>query len=126
MLTEHFNQRFSHEYGRPVKKFAEDAIEALQGYDWFGNVRELKNTIERIVIMSAKATITSGDLPEMDSADGTPAASFRFPTFKDATDAYQREFIQHKLVEFDGNVAVRITCSVGDSKCRLQNSVTQT
>ena len=105
LLTEHFNQRFSREYRKPPKQFTVDAIEALQGYDWFGNVRELKNTIERIVIMSAKQTITADDLPEMDASDGVPASSFRFPTFKDATDAYQREFIQHKLAEFDGNVA---------------------
>ncbi len=105
LLTEHFNQRFSHEYGKPTKQFTADAIEALQGYEWFGNVRELKNTIERIVIMSAKKTIAAADLPEMESSFEPSAISFRFPTFKDATDAYQREFIQHKLAEFDGNVA---------------------
>ncbi len=105
LLAEHFNQRFSREYGRLPKHFAEDAIDALQGYDWFGNVRELKNTIERIVIMNAKEKVTADDLPEMDINDATPASSFRFPTFKDATDAYQREFIQHKLAEFDNNVA---------------------
>ncbi len=104
-LVEHFNQRFSREYGKQQKRFEPDAIEALQGYDWFGNVRELKNTIERIVIMNSKETINADDLPEMDITDATPASSFRFPTFKDATDAYQREFIQHKLAEFDGNVA---------------------
>ncbi len=105
LLAEHFNQRFSHEYGKPPKQFADDAIEALQSYEWFGNVRELKNTIERIVIMNAKQKVTADDLPEMDINDATPASSFRFPTFKDATDAYQREFIQHKLAEFEGNVA---------------------
>ncbi|MFN0277266.1 MAG: sigma-54-dependent transcriptional regulator [Pyrinomonadaceae bacterium] len=105
LLIEHFNQRFSYDYGKQPKKFAEDAIEALQSYEWFGNVRELKNTIERIVIMNTKETITANDLPEMETADSTPASSFRFQTFKDATDAYQREFIQHKLAEFEGNVA---------------------
>ncbi len=105
MLTEHFNQRFSRDYRKAPKHFTADAIEALQGYDWFGNVRELKNTIERIVIMSAKAKITSDDLPEVESSYDLPAISFRFPSFKEATDAYQREFIQHKLAEFDGNVA---------------------
>ncbi|MBK8467455.1 MAG: sigma-54-dependent Fis family transcriptional regulator [Chloracidobacterium sp.] len=104
-LTDHFNQRFSSDYGKPAKEFTEDAIDALQNNDWFGNVRELKNTIERIVIMNAKQTITADDLPKMEAADGIPASSFRFPTFKDATDAYQREFIQHKLAEFEGNVA---------------------
>ena len=55
--------------------------------------------------MTAKETIAAIDLPELESAGEPSVASFRFPTFKDATDAYQREFIQHKLAEFDGNVA---------------------
>ncbi|MEP6945245.1 MAG: sigma-54 dependent transcriptional regulator [Acidobacteriota bacterium] len=104
-LTEHFNQRFSNEYGKQPKEFAADAIDALQGYDWFGNVRELKNTIERIVIMTPKVKIGADDLPEMESSYEPSAVSFRFPTFKEATDAYQREFIMHKLAEFDGNVS---------------------
>ncbi len=104
-LVEHFNQRFSNDYGKPVKEFTQDAMDVLRNNEWLGNVRELKNTIERIVIMNAKQTINAEDLPKMDVPDALPASSFRFPTFKDATDAYQREFIQHKLAEFDGNVA---------------------
>ncbi len=105
VLVEHFNHRFSAEYGKAAKEFTDDAIERLQANDWFGNVRELKNTIERIIIMSGKTKVAADDLPELDTTNETPAISFRFPTFKDATDAYQREFIQHKLAEFDGNVA---------------------
>ncbi|MEQ1604580.1 MAG: sigma-54 dependent transcriptional regulator [Pyrinomonadaceae bacterium] len=105
VLVEHFNQKFSGEYGKDPKQFAADAIEALQDYEWIGNVRELKNTIERIVIMSAKETIAAADLPEMESSYEPAAVSFRFPSFKEATDAYQREFILHKLAEFEGNVA---------------------
>jgi two-component system nitrogen regulation response regulator NtrX len=105
MLVEHFNQRFSHEYGRQPKQFSADAIGALQGYEWVGNVRELKNTIERIVIMTAKEKIAADDLPDMDSTFEPSSVSFRFPTFKEATDAYQREFILHKLAEHDGSVA---------------------
>lgn len=105
VLVEHFNQRFSADYGKEKKHFEDEAIASLQDYTWPGNVRELKNTIERIVIMSSKKKIAADDLPELESTNGTPASSFRFPTFKDATDAYQREFIQHKLAEVDGNVA---------------------
>ncbi len=104
LLIEHFNKRFSADYGKKEKEFSDDAIKQLGDYDWPGNVRELKNTIERIVIMSSKKKIDAGDLPAAETSD-LPAISFRFPTFKDATDAYQREFILHKLAEFDGNVA---------------------
>ena len=104
VLLEHFNQRFSREYGKKPKVFADDAIGVLQKHQWFGNVRELKNTIERVVIMSSKTKIAAADLPELGGTDEKPASSFRFPSFKAATDAYHREFILHKLAEFDGNV----------------------
>lgn len=104
LLVEHFNRRFSSDYSKQPKEFNGRAMEQLSDYDWPGNVRELKNTIERIVIMSSKRKIDAADLPAVETSD-LPAISFRFPTFKDATDAYQREFILHKLAEFDGNVA---------------------
>lgn len=105
VLVEHFNQRFSSDYGKKPKTFSDDVIETLQKHQWFGNVRELKNTIERVVIMSSKTKVTAADLPELGTSDDKPASSFRFPSFKAATDAYHREFILHKLAEFDGNIS---------------------
>ncbi len=103
-LVEHFNKKFSAEYGKKPKLFSVAAIDALQNYNWLGNVRELRNTIERVIIMVGKVRIAADDLPEFNAQEELPSSSFRFPTFKDATDAYQREFIQHKLNEADGNV----------------------
>lgn len=104
-LVEHFNRKFSLSYGKKPKEFSAEAIESLQNYAWLGNVRELKNTIERVVIMVEKQKILGEDLPKFNVAEDAPASSFRFPSFKDATDAYQREFILHKLAEYDGNVS---------------------
>ena len=106
LLTDYFNHLFSGKYGKTEKVFDESAIEKLQNHIWLGNVRELKNTIERIVIMSAKTAISAADLPELGaaSANEQPSFSYRFPSFKEATDAYQREFILHKLEESDGNI----------------------
>ena len=103
-LVDHFNARFSADNGKKPKVISPEAIEKLQAHSWPGNVRELKNTIERIIIMNSKQKIGIDDLPELGFNGEKPASSFRFPSFKDATDAYQREFIQHKLAEFDGNV----------------------
>ncbi|HEX8249547.1 MAG TPA: sigma-54 dependent transcriptional regulator [Pyrinomonadaceae bacterium] len=103
-LVEHFNRKFSASYGKRPKIFSENAIEALQNYAWLGNVRELKNTVERIVIMNSKKQISIADLPMM-SDEKPPASSYRFPSFREATDAYQREFIQRKLAEADGNIS---------------------
>ncbi|HEX8638354.1 MAG TPA: sigma-54 dependent transcriptional regulator [Pyrinomonadaceae bacterium] len=105
VLVEHFNRKFSANYGKKPKVFSENAIAALRNYGWFGNVRELRNTIERIVIMNAKQRIGADDLPKFNVSDEPPASSFRFPSFKEANDAYQREFILHKLSEYEGNVS---------------------
>ena len=105
LLIEHFNRKFSSDNGKKQKIFSPEAIEALQNYHWLGNVRELRNTIERVVIMHGKQKVAAEDLPKLDSKTNTPASSFRFPSFKEANDAYQREFILHKLVESDGNVS---------------------
>lgn len=105
LLAEHFNQKFSTDYGKKPKVLTQDAMETLMKYTWPGNIRELRNTIERIVIMSPKQKIGVKDLPEFGATGEAPASSFRFPSFKAATDAYQREFILHKLAEHDGNVS---------------------
>jgi two-component system nitrogen regulation response regulator NtrX len=104
LLTEHFNHKFSQAYGKKPKQFAPEVIEELQNYSWPGNVRELKNTIERVVIMHPGVKISANDLPAQGKEE-PPAVSFRFPSFKEATDAYHREFIQKKLAEAEGNVS---------------------
>lgn len=104
LLVDHFNRRFSLAYGKVPKEFGDEALEDLQNYSWPGNVRELKNTIERVVIMIPGRKVNAGDLPPHGKEE-PPAASFRFPSFKEATDAYHREFIQKKLMEADGNVS---------------------
>ncbi|HKP48329.1 MAG TPA: sigma-54 dependent transcriptional regulator [Pyrinomonadaceae bacterium] len=104
LLVDFFNQNFSRAYGKIPKQFAAEAIEELQNYSWPGNVRELRNTIERVVIMNPGVKVVAADLPPH-GKDEPPATSFRFPSFKEATDAYHREFIQRKLDEAEGNVS---------------------
>src|SRR5918911_932941 len=104
LLVDYFNQHFSAAYGKRPKRFEADASDALQNYSWPGNVRELRNTVERVVIMHAKEKVAAADLPPL-GGEEPPAASFRFPSFKEATEAYHREFIQRKLAEADGNVS---------------------
>jgi two-component system nitrogen regulation response regulator NtrX len=105
ILVNHFNERFSREYGRAPKEFSDDAMDALRFHDWPGNVRELKNIVERIVIMNTGRSVTAASLPVFERVSGSDSKNFRFPNFKEATDAYQREFIIRKLAESEGNVA---------------------
>src|SRR5947208_7385394 len=104
LLIEHFNERFAKAYAKKPKRFDPKAIDAMQSHSWPGNVRELRNTVERIVIMHAKDRVGVKDLPAFGEAE-PPASSYRFPSFKEASDAYHREFIQRKIDEAGGNVS---------------------
>jgi two-component system nitrogen regulation response regulator NtrX len=104
LLVDYFNLHFSQSYGKRPKQFLPEAIEEMQSYLWPGNVRELRNTIERVVIMHPGVKVTAADLPPHGKEE-PPAGSFIFPSFKEATEAYHREFIQRKLEEAEGNVS---------------------
>jgi len=52
LLVDFFNKQICAEYGKPPKKFTGDAIKKLQAYSWSGNIRELRNVVERLIILS--------------------------------------------------------------------------
>ncbi|MEO9894607.1 sigma-54 dependent transcriptional regulator [Aurantibacter sp.] len=51
MLIEHFAKKIASEQGNSPKKFSDKAIKMLKGYDWTGNIRELRNVVERLIIL---------------------------------------------------------------------------
>jgi two-component system nitrogen regulation response regulator NtrX len=61
LLIEHFMKEISDEYKQVAKQVDADAIKALQNYNWTGNIRELRNVVERLIILSDK-TITKKDV----------------------------------------------------------------
>ncbi len=54
LLIEHFSEKIATEYGTAIKYFQSDAIALLQEYDWTGNIRELRNVVERLIILGGK------------------------------------------------------------------------
>lgn len=61
LLIEYFSIKIAEEHGNSVKKFDSKAIELLQHYNWSGNIRELRNVVERLIILSG-ATVTENDV----------------------------------------------------------------
>ncbi|MES2240511.1 MAG: sigma-54 dependent transcriptional regulator [Bacteroidota bacterium] len=51
LLVSHFADKIASEQGNAVKKFSDDAVKLLQEYDWTGNIRELRNVVERLIIL---------------------------------------------------------------------------
>jgi two-component system, NtrC family, response regulator AlgB len=62
-FVEHYAQHFARQCGRNISGFTEDALSALRHYSWPGNLREMRNTIERAVILARGEKITADDLP---------------------------------------------------------------
>jgi two-component system nitrogen regulation response regulator NtrX len=54
LLVDHFIQQICGEYGRPAKKISAQALEALQSLNWTGNIRELRNVVERLIILGGE------------------------------------------------------------------------
>ncbi len=75
LLARHFLDRFIDRYGLPAKEFTPLAIEALKGHSWPGNIRELKNAIERAAILQDGELIDPAIFSFRDSSPGSDAAS---------------------------------------------------
>lgn len=101
-LVEHFFDAFAAEYRQQPKKITSEAVKALQKYAWPGNIRELKNVLERLVIMTTTKTITHNEIfmPETSGSD-----YFSFNKLKDAREAFEKDFIREKLEANSWNIS---------------------
>jgi len=101
-LVDNFLDIFAAEYGQQKKEITEDAVKMLQKQPWPGNIRELKNVLERLVIMTPSKTVTAADMfmPESPGSD-----YFSFSTLRDARDAFEKDFIIKKLDENAWNIS---------------------
>ncbi|MHB1298582.1 MAG: sigma-54-dependent transcriptional regulator [Gemmatimonadaceae bacterium] len=110
MLVQHFISRISTEGGVGAKAVEPAALERLQSLDWPGNIRELRNTVERLLILAAGPRITLGDVERLvgiraGDATGGFGALEQFTTFEEFKLAAERAFLAAKLRQFDWNVA---------------------
>ena len=62
MLVEHFLKDISKDSGADIKTMDKEAVNKLKEFKWSGNVRELRNVIERLIILSDKNKITKNDV----------------------------------------------------------------
>ncbi|WP_457600184.1 sigma-54-dependent transcriptional regulator [Hydrogenivirga sp.] len=102
LLAEYFLNKFSTEYKKECKFLSDEAKEVLLNHRWKGNVRELRNLIERIVILCDRDVIK----PEHIGAGFSKSSKdyshlFRIESFKDAKREFEKTFIEEKLREFN-------------------------
>jgi len=106
-LAQHFASLFAEEHNYHPKKFTPSALKALQDAPWRGNVRELRNMIERLVIMVPADSIDITDLPAEFFRTPTDiiATAMRLTTLQEFKDEAEKAFIVAKLREFGWNVS---------------------
>ncbi len=125
VLTDHFLNEICSDYGTPVKKIEKDALEALQARNWTGNIRELRNVVERLIIMSDK-TITKQDVIDYSGPSGkaeNKGIDFeKFANLQQLNDYVERSFIEHKLNRNEWNTS-KTADDIGVSKKALEEKL---
>ena len=107
LLIDYFSKIYAEENNFKVKKFSEDAIEAMVKYPWKGNVRELKNVVERLIIMTEADIIERQDLPERIRGEigiYLPETT-GIRTLKEFRELAEKDFILAKLEENSWNIS---------------------
>ena len=101
VLIKHYLDVFAKEAGKNLKDIDYEAMQALLAYDWPGNIRELRNTMERAVVLADGDLITIHDLPDKFrtlDVEGVSTSSLR-----QALDNFEREYIKRSLTENKGS-----------------------
>ena len=106
LLANHFLTEFTTAYGRKPKELSEEAVRALIGYHWPGNIRELRNLMERIVILHGQRRVEARHLP-LDTTRKTQQAKTvdGLGSLHEVRDSAERDYILRKLDETNGNVS---------------------
>ncbi|MGH9457261.1 MAG: sigma-54-dependent transcriptional regulator [Thermoanaerobaculia bacterium] len=107
ILADHFAALFSEEHNYKRKSFTQAATKAMTEAPWRGNVRELRNVVERVVVMCPADRIDVGDLPPdlFRGSEEIVAGAMKASTLQDFKDQAERAFILAKLREHGWNVS---------------------
>jgi len=102
---------FTSATGRPPRDIDDESLTALQAHDWPGNVRQLKNTVERMLILSGdEEKITVDMLPVEIMADSeiirpSPTTEIMTLPLREARETFEREYLNVQIQRFQGNIS---------------------
>ncbi|UOF01180.1 sigma-54-dependent transcriptional regulator [Bdellovibrio reynosensis] len=108
VLVSFFSDNVSRESGYPKKAFSEQAIEKLLAYQWTGNVRELKNFIERVYILTPGEFVDVHDVRFaglIDKEDEKAVEMQDLSTFREARAQFEKDYLLRKISENSGNIS---------------------
>ena len=111
-LAEHFFARYASEQGIQPPEISEEAVAALQAYDWPGNVRQLRNVVERTIILTPREQLETVEA-EMLSEEVTGGkmggtgglAALMGAPLREARESFEREYLSIQIRRFSGNIS---------------------
>ena len=106
-LLTFFLENFSQEHNRKAKELEDEALEALVNYNWPGNVKELKNVTEQLVVSVPTTEITINNLPPLIRGESPTKRSRvydKYTLLKDAESAWKREFLLFHLKKNNNDI----------------------
>lgn len=113
-LVQHFLDQISITTGLPKRAIGDDALAVLQSHDWPGNVRQLRNNVERLLILAggdAHSTITANLLPPdvgslvPSMPNGNGGEQLMSLPLRDAREVFEREYLVAQINRFSGNIS---------------------
>ncbi len=129
LITAHVAESLARRNGLPLKSFSDGAMDRLRRYNWRGNVRELHNVIERLLILAEGDAITDEDVDRYMRPGGAQAAGgaaesliTEHEDFTQARDGFEKLFIERKLTAYDWNVS-RTAEAIGIQRSHLYNKL---
>ncbi|UCF39384.1 MAG: sigma-54-dependent Fis family transcriptional regulator [Acidobacteriota bacterium] len=131
VLLEHFRTLFASKYRKENIDFSTETLSLLARYNYPGNVRQLRNLVERLVVLSSSEQIEEGSLPDeirfFDPVSGVDTSGAELSPllgldFKSAREAFERKFLLAKLSEHNNNIT-HTAEAVGMHRQSLQQKI---
>jgi two-component system nitrogen regulation response regulator NtrX len=112
MLVNHFFARFAADQGVAPPEVAEEAMAALQSYEWPGNVRQLRNVVERTIILTPRDKLEriEADMLPSEVVSGRISSDNGMPSLmgvplREARENFEREYLRVQIKRFSGNIS---------------------
>ena len=130
-IIAHFVDHISQTSGLPARTIGEDAMAVLQAHDWPGNVRQLRNNIERLMILAGNeddAVITADMLPNEVGSTSPPAIhseggeQLMALPLREARELFERQYLMAQINRFGGNIS-RTAAYIGMERSALHRKL---
>ena len=127
LIASNFCEQLSRRNGLTTKRFSSAALERMSQFEWRGNVRELRNVVERLIILSEGDQIEVRDVDRYVQPNGSQGNSMtslldQFELFSDFRDQAEKLFIEHKLEQHDWNIS-KTAEAIGIQRSHLYNKM---